>query len=138
VREKCAQTKNQEQEAISMNPRPITKEEAAIRVRAEPEHIPVEGNALVSGDDALDREAEQEILQRLDQGDTWAWAAVTVTATWGPFAASDHLGCCSYADEADFTQPGGYYDDMVDAALDELNQTILDAYRRIKERERAA
>jgi len=42
-----------------MNIRPITREEAAIRVLAEPDDIPVEGNACASGDDDFDREIEQ-------------------------------------------------------------------------------
>jgi hypothetical protein len=63
---------------------------------------------------------------------------VTVTVSWGPFSASDHLGCCSYADEGDFRQPGGYFDDMIDEALEELNKIVLDAYRQLKERELAA
>ena len=88
--------------------------------------------------DFVDREVEQNILCRVQQGDAWAWAAVTVTVSWGPFAASDHLGCCSYADEADFCQPGGYFDGMVEEALAELNKTVLDTYQRLKERELAA
>ena len=121
-----------------MNLCPLTREEVDIRLRAEPELVQVEGNASASGDDAFDRDVEQGILCRLEQGDVWAWAAVTVTVSWGPFSASDRLGCCSYADEEDFRQPGGYFDDMVDQAIEELNRIVLDAYRQLKTRERAA
>jgi len=121
-----------------VNLRPLTREEVDIRLEAEPEFVPVEGNACASGDDAFDREVEHNILCRIQQGDVWAWAAVTVTVSWGPFSASDHLGCCSYADEDDFRQPGGYFDDMVDEAIEELNRIVLDAYRQLKTRERAA
>ena len=116
----------------------LSREEVSVCIQAEPELIPVEGNASASGDDAFDREVEHNILCRVQQGDVWAWGAVTVTVTWGPFSASDHLGCCSYVDEDDFRQPGGYFDDMVDQALEELNRTVLDAYRQLKARERAA
>ena len=121
-----------------MNWKPLTREEVTVRLKAEPEFVPVEGNACASGDDAFDREVEHNILCRIQQGDVWAWAAVTVTVSWGPFAASDHLGCCSYADEKDFRQPGGYFDDVVDVALDELNATVRETYQQLKERERAA
>jgi hypothetical protein len=121
-----------------MNIRPITREEAAIRVLAEPDHIPVEGNACASGDDDFDRQVEHKILCLLDQGDVWAWAAVTVVVTWGPFEGRDHLGCCSYADENDFKQSGGYFDDMVSEALAELNRSVREAYQQMKEREMAA
>ena len=121
-----------------MNWKPLTREEVTVRLQAEPEFVQVEGNASASGEDAFDREVEQGILSRLEQGDVWAWAAVTVTVSWGPFSASDCLGCCSYADEEDFRQPDGYFDDMVDQAIEELNKTVLDAYRQMKTRERAA
>jgi len=118
--------------------RSITREEAAIRVLAEPDHVLVEGNASASGDDDFDREVEHNILCRLQQGDAWVWAAVTVVAAWGSFEGRAHLGCCSYADEEDFRQPGGYFDDMVEEALEELNRSVYEAYQRIKEREMAA
>ncbi len=121
-----------------MNIRPITREEARIRVLAEPDHVPVEGNASGSGDDDFDREVEHNILCRLQQGDVWAWAAVTVVVAWCHFEGRAHLGCCSYADEDDFRQPDGYFDDMVNEALEELNKSISEAYQRIKEREMAA
>lgn len=121
-----------------MHWRPLSRQEVSVCLKAEPEFLPVEGNASVSGDDAFDREVEDEILRRLERGDVWAWAMVTVTVSWGPLSASDHLGCCSYADEEDFRQPGGYFDDMSDEALDELNKIAEEAYRRLKERDLAA
>jgi len=121
-----------------MNIRPIRFEETTIRVLAEPDFIPVEGNACASGDDTFDREIERNILCRLQQGDVWAWAAVTIIVAWGPFEAQACLGCCSYTDEDDFRQPGGYFDDMVAEALDELNRTVRESYQQMKEREMAA
>ena len=41
-----------------MDWRPLTDEEVAIRLKAEPEFIPVQGNASASGDDAFDQEVE--------------------------------------------------------------------------------
>ena len=120
-----------------MNLKPITREESDIRVLAEPDFIPVEGNAYVSGDDDFDREVEHNILCRLHQGDVWAWAAVTVVARWGSFEGKAHLGCCSYADEADFRQPDGYFDDLVAEALEMLNLAACETYRQLREREQA-
>ena len=99
----------------------------------EGEDIPVRGNAMVSGDDGLDRQVEDEILQRVEQGDEWAWCHVKVTIyascvrmvecgmaitvdTW----ANDNLGCCSYMDEDEF-KAGGYYEDMVKTCIDAIN-----------------
>ncbi len=43
--------------------------------------VPVRGNTMASGDDAFDREVEEEILQRMDRGDVAAWALAQVHAT---------------------------------------------------------
>ena len=92
-----------------------------IEVIAEQDHIPVRGNACYMGDPSKNREVEDEILARLDRGDVWAWACVTVKVTCDDCEAcgEDHLGACSYESEKDFTQPHGYYPDMVDAASEE-------------------
>jgi hypothetical protein len=81
-----------------------------ITLHVEPETEPVRGNALVSGDDALDRACEDELLARLERGDEWAWCQVGVTVAVGDLSATQWLGGCSYEGEADF-RAGGYYDD---------------------------
>jgi len=111
--------------------RTITKDDVEITVRAEQDEIEVRGNALASGDDAADRECEDEILARLERGDVWAWAAVTVRVTWTApsgrqYRGEDHLGACSYRDERDFREPGGYFDDMVGEALSRLNVELAE------------
>jgi hypothetical protein len=107
--------------------RTLTESDVEFELRCEPEDIPVRGNAMASGDDEADRELEDEILARLDRGDDWAWCTVIVRARWiAPdgevFYGEDVLGCCSYADEAEFKAPGGYFDDMRRTALAELNE----------------
>lgn len=119
---------------ISAHWKPLTIQEVAVRIHVEQEFTPVEGNALESGDSALDRETEREILARFGQGDVWAWAAVSLSVSWGGFTATDYLGCCSYADEEDFRRPGGYYDDMVSNALAELNETMSRLCQKIEQR----
>jgi hypothetical protein len=87
--------------------------------------VEVRGNALASGDDAEDKDAEREIIERLERGDVWAWASVKVVASWGDFKAeSDWLGACSYEDEESFREPGGYFDDMKREALERLQDTL--------------
>lgn len=114
------------------HPRKVTREECRITVRTEPEHIPVRGNAMASGDPQLDRELEDSIIERLETGDEWAWCYVVVTVSWGDFDASASIGACSYDDEADFCQPGGYFDDLVDEALEGVNDGIMRAYMSIQ------
>lgn len=89
-------------------------------IEIEPEETPVEGNAMASGDDEADRAYEQEILERFDAGDTWAWCTVIVHARLGDAIGTAALGCCSYADEDDFKAPGGYYEDLCAEALADI------------------
>ena len=121
-----------------MTIQPLRREEVIITVAAEPELVPVEGNASCSGNEDFDREVEHNVLSRLQQGDVWAWASVLVIVSWNGFEGRSSLGCCSYADENDFRQSFGYFEDMVAEALAELNKRVLDAYERIKVRENAA
>lgn len=91
-----------------------------IDLHAEQDDCQIRGNALAIGDDEQDKAAEDEIIARLDNGDVWAWASVRVTVShpaWPEIEGVDHLGACSYRDEADFTTPDGYYPDMVSQAL---------------------
>lgn len=93
-------------------------------VIAHEEEMQVRGNALASGDDAVDKRCEDRILARLESGDIWAWCTVEVKATWQGIEASDYLGGCSYDDETDFCHPKGYYPQMMQSALEELEAKV--------------
>jgi hypothetical protein len=102
----------------------LTEKDVTFTLDVMEEQIPVRGNALASGDDVEDKRYEDEIIRRLENGDVWAWACVKVTAHWNDFYGDDSLGCCSYENEEQFKQPGGYYDDMKIAALNRLNEKV--------------
>jgi hypothetical protein len=110
----------------------IPEDEVEYRVFASMEEIAVRGNVLASGDDAADKACEDEIIRRLEQGDVWAWASVNVRAIWRGFQGNDYLGGCSYKNEDDFTQPGGYYDDMKEEALADLKRNVADTKLRLE------
>jgi hypothetical protein len=97
-------------------------------VTEDEERPPRAGEDFDSGNAEADKALERELCDRLDNGDVWAWAYVTVVARWrspeGAIEGEDSLGCCSYANEADFRQPGGYFDDMCERALDDLNARL--------------
>jgi hypothetical protein len=112
--------------------RELTADEVKFEVEALPEDAAVRGNAMASGDEKIDQEAEDEILERLDRGDIWAWCTVRVVAKWNGFEGDAFLGCCSYKDVNDFCQPGGYYEDMREEALEQLNEEIHDADDKIE------
>lgn len=111
-------------------------ERATINVSAFQDDTPVRGNVMASGDDAADEAAENEVLARLNDGDIWAWASVTVEARFGDFVGKAHLGCCTYLHMEDFKTPGGYYDDMVTEAREDLAGELRRAWRTLTERPR--
>ncbi len=113
-----------------MRLRELTLDEVEVSLEtARDEHGP-EG-CFDGGDDGKDEEMVREIRERMARGDVWAWCVVTVKARWNGFSGSDVLGGCSYKDEADFREEGGYYEDMVAEALDDLNKSVAHYYDRI-------
>lgn len=85
-----------------------------------PDDTRIEGNALASGDDVADRAQERWVHDQLDSGNQWAWCTVRLTGRYKGLESVDTLGCCSYLDENDFRQPGGYFDDMQSNVLADL------------------
>jgi hypothetical protein len=104
----------------------LTAEDVEFTIEAEPEDIPVRGNAMMSGDDDFDRKVEDEIIADLEDGNEWAWCSVKVAAKWKRWEGRAYLGCCSYKNEKDFCQPGGYFEQMKEEALEDLNRQIAD------------
>lgn len=89
--------------------RQITIDEITWKIELTPEHLPVWGNAIASGDDELDSKYESGILNRLNSGDTWAWCMVRVSGEWNGIERDDYLGCCTYENEQDFRENSGYF-----------------------------
>jgi hypothetical protein len=80
--------------------------------------------------DELDESLVEEINRRLNEGDPWAWASVTVTAHWtNPVTGAEHqgqdfLGGCCYKSAEDFVANSGYYDDMREEAYRRLIESL--------------
>lgn len=104
--------------------RKFNPDEVIFTLAAEQDDIPIRGNAIVSGDDDFDERVARDIEAQLEEGNVWAWASVKVTASWAGFTGTDYLGGCSYKDEADFRQPGGYFEDMLTEAVKALVSEI--------------
>ena len=105
-----------------MRIRKLTESEVEFKVEITPSDVPVRGNALVSGDDDLDKEAEDEIIAALDAGDFTMWCDVVVTATWGEISEFVSVGACSYLTESDLMQE--LIPELRDEALHELNWRV--------------
>lgn len=102
----------------------------SVRVTARPDDIPVRGNAVVSDDPEADRQMENDILARLADGDVWAWCQVEIEVTDNDTGrtAREYLAGCNYADEQDFIENSGYYEDMVENCKRELQSLALDSF----------
>lgn len=109
-------------ETITLTSNPERKVE--VFFRPEEEDLPVRGN------DALDKAAEDSILERLERGDIWAWfcghVAVTTSVDGVPFVGHAYIGACSYDDRDDFMRANGdgYLRDLRDEALADLTANV--------------
>ena len=89
------------------------------------EETPYRGNAISTGDDALDDQICDAIEKRLSAGELWAWCTVEVRIESGTlYQGNTYLGCCSYKDEADFRKNSGYFVEMCDAAWADYSKKI--------------
>jgi hypothetical protein len=97
-----------------------------VRINAIQDDLPVRGNCIATEDKEFDKTVEDEILERLDNGDVWAWADVEVQATLPDGrTGSAYLGGCCYEDEADFCEHGGYYEGMILSAVEDAKAKPL-------------
>lgn len=80
----------------------------------------------------LPAECVQGIRARLDDGDSWAWGDVCVSAEWRGFRGESYLRCCSYVDEADFRR-GGYLPQKEEEALEALGAALAEVAARGQE-----
>ena len=84
--------------------------------------IPVRGNLVVTEDDERDRQLEDSVIARLDDGDIWAWADVEIYVEIdGVKSESEYIGGCSYVDAEDFIKCG-YYEDMVARCINSIKE----------------
>ncbi len=102
------------------------RQDVLVSVSAFPDETEIKGNALASGNDVLDRKAEDRIFRELDDGNIWAWCIINVELNYCGYNHVDHLGCCSYKDQQDFENSSGYYDDMVAVGVDAIVDQIIE------------
>lgn len=107
--------------------RKLTLADVKVKFEALEEDQPI-FESIESGDPEyaeLEKKEAQDIANRLGRGDLSAWFTAKITVVWGEFSATDYLGACSYDSFEQFTSdPDGYYSDMVNTALDRLNDQI--------------
>lgn len=96
----------------------LTKEASNLKITVTPEPEDLDYNKQ-----GYDQEVVNAIKE-LRKKSIWGWCSVKVTVSYGPFSATEYLGGCSYKNKKDFMQEGGYYSDMVNTCLAELNTEL--------------
>ena len=74
-----------------------------------------------------DFENEEEkrcLLRRIEQGDILWFTAKVSASKLGIELGTEYLGGCCYESVDQFIQPGGYFTDMVAAAIKEARRTL--------------
>ena len=110
----------------------LTRNDVGIAISCEPERFPFVRNCSAITHDT-DRRNEDWVRDQLDAGNEWAWCIVSVRVHWETFEHTEYLGACSYRGKTDFVDRSGYYADMVDEGLAELNQLIEVAYKKLQD-----
>ena len=72
----------------------------------------------------------EDIQEMIDKHGLWGWCWVDVQVRYGPLVGNATLGGCSYKDEDDFKR-GGYYEQMVEEALDEVQQQAEELFNKL-------
>lgn len=104
--------------------RKIRLEDCTITIEPEPETDDPKDHFEFPEDVVLAKE-------RIEDGNEWGWCCVKVTVKCGPLSADDYLGACSYTSEEEF-KTGGYYEDMVDRCVDQLNEQLDELKTKLK------
>jgi hypothetical protein len=110
--------------------RNLTKDEVEFTVSLEIEDLQVRGNYICSDDPAYDKEAEDEIIDRLNRDDTSAWCCLTIKAEWEDFKGFAYLGGCSFSEGKSGSELAKEAEEMAEEhgmyeeALEDLNTNI--------------
>jgi hypothetical protein len=88
----------------------------------------------ISPDDQIeDAETVKWIREQYDNGNIYAWFCAKVEVKYKGYKAADYLGACSYKDKNDFKR-GGYYTDMLNTCIEEINRDIEENNARVQKR----
>lgn len=92
-----------------------------VSFKYQPEDIDPEGQFSL-------REDVEWVKNQIRAGNEWAWFCAIATAKRGDYTATDSLGGCSYASEADWLDGGGgYFGDMVRTVAEQVQAQFVAA-----------
>lgn len=110
----------------------LSLDQVNIRVYAETEDISVKEAARDCAPGF-----EEAVRAQRRKSRTWGWCTVHIIACLkkGPvhIEGDSYLGCCSYSSKQDFIENSGYYDQMVEDAIADLQPQIQTYYENLAE-----
>jgi hypothetical protein len=101
--------------------------------RILPDDTDPRGNIMASGDDAADREAEDDVIRQLNDGNVAAWCGIVVHAEWRGFQAVASIWGCSYASEEDALAEAEAFA-LREEAFDSLCRKISESIAKLADR----
>lgn len=110
-----------------MQAKRLTLADVQVRIVAEPEDTtPLDSYCvpgIISKDDPDAHRFVEKVQEMIDEYGLWGWCCVRVEVRLGPLVGKEYLGGCSYEGENEFRN-GGYYEQMVEAALSNLQYQV--------------
>lgn len=111
----------------------LTIHDVRLSITASPEGITPANSyriPVIKTDEEELKRFVSDVEDMVGKYDLWGWCQVEVKAKLGSLSGSAYLGSCSYEDEADFKR-GGYYEQMVEEAIEELQAQVDELYELI-------
>jgi hypothetical protein len=106
-------------------------EKCKVSFNALNEDSSVRGNYILSDDEDFDRKCENEIQDRINDGDEYAWFCARVSVSHAGITEDTYLGCCNYNNEKQFLE-SGCYQDMIEEARVKLETRLQELSNNLK------
>ena len=91
-------------------------------------------NETEAPDRDMDENQLKYIREQYENGNEYAWFCAHVKVKFKGWEVDDYLGGCSYKSRKDFIENSGYYLDMVNNCIEQINRGIEDYNNSIKRR----
>jgi len=103
------------------------------KIGVEIEFTP-ENEDVSPSDNIDDQETINYIIDQYNNGNEAAWFCAKIEVRYKGVEGTDYLGCCSYKSFKQFQSDGsGYYVDMINQCINQINSDIESRNEQIKE-----
>lgn len=92
------------------------------KIEIKPEFMPIKGNLIASGCDKFDKLEEDKVIERLDNGEIYAWCIIIVKAFIDDVEAEAYLGGVSCKDWNEVNRIAKDYGLFEEAACNLMNE----------------